>query len=55
MICYKDRTFCISENCKCGPMYKYTEEIKKAAKEFGLPVALAYFCGEPKESKDGSQ
>lgn len=55
MICYKDRTFCISDNCTCGPNYKYTEEIGLAAEKFGLPVAVAYFCDEPKEDEDGSQ
>lgn len=44
MICYHDRTFCISPNCTCGR--KLTDHIREAAKKAGLPVAMAYFCGE---------
>ena len=31
MICYKDRTFCISENCTCHPDRKYTEQVQNDA------------------------
>lgn len=43
MICYKDMTFCVNEQCtnKCG---KYlTCEIEQTAKDFGLPLAVASF------------
>lgn len=46
MICYKDRSFCVSPMCKneCGR--KLTKEILEEAKEYGLPVSCMYFCGE---------
>lgn len=44
MICYQDKTFCISENCKnkCGR--QLTQEIKDGARDAGLPIAVASFC-----------
>lgn len=52
MICYKDRTFCSSPDCKneCGR--KITEDEKVYAKKLGLLVSYAYFCNkEPMEKK----
>lgn len=59
MICYRDRTFCASPNCKnkCGR--ELTDEIKRQASEWwlsftngrtsiGAPIAMAFFC-----DKDG--
>jgi hypothetical protein len=55
MICYKDRTFCGSENCKnkCGR--QLTEEVKEGARKWwgsdNAPIAISDFCdknGEPK-------
>lgn len=47
MICYRDRTYCISPNCVCGR--KLTPEIEAAAEEWwgkpGAPIAMSYFCG----------
>lgn len=44
MICYKDKTFCASKEHKgCGRVL--TEEEKRHAKEVGLPIASAWFCG----------
>lgn len=50
MICFRDTTFCVSENCKneCGR--QLTEEVKEAAKEWwggeGAPIAMAHYCEE---------
>jgi hypothetical protein len=50
MICYKDKTFCVSPSCtnKCGR--KLTPEIKEAAQKWwGMegeaPIAISCFCG----------
>ena len=47
MICYLDKTFCASPNCtnKCGR--KITEDDRAKAIRMNLPIASAYFCGEP--------
>lgn len=52
MICFRDKTFCVSPNCenKCG--YKLTDEIKKEADKWWgkgegqAPISMSYFCGE---------
>lgn len=47
MICFQDRTFCISPNCKCGR--KFTPAIQAAAEKWwgtsDAPIALGYLCG----------
>lgn len=54
MICYLDRTWCASPNCKneCGR--KFTKKDREnAIKWWGgedFPIAARYFCGGP-ESK----
>lgn len=53
MICFKDRTFCCSKDCKneCGRQWtkELQEEANKWAKdsgfEDGAPIAFSYFCG----------
>jgi len=47
MITYKDRTFCNSPQCtnECGR--KIEQQDWEAAEKLGLPIAIAYFCGEP--------
>lgn len=48
MMCYMDRTFCVSEKCenKCGR--KLTKEIRKAAKKWwgsdDAPICVGKFC-----------
>lgn len=51
MLCYKDRTFCASRVHKhtCGR--ELTQKDKDAAGEMKLPIAWAYFCGEPANLK----
>lgn len=50
MICYKDRTFCINENCTCGPDRKYTEKVQLEAEKWwgsdNAPVMVADLCDE---------
>jgi len=48
MICYKDITFCASTEHKPDCDRRVTKELEAEAKAFGLPIAYAYFCGEPK-------
>jgi len=56
MMCYRDRTFCVSPNCKneCGR--KLTQEIRDAAEKWWnpkdepdkrnqAPIAVSCFCG----------
>lgn len=57
MICYKDRTFCASPNCKNDCGRQLTDDIIKSAEKWwggkDAPIAVSYFCGEPEEpSKD---
>lgn len=52
MICYADKTFCASPDCKneCG--VKLTEKVISDAKKWWgegngePPICVAYFCGE---------
>ena len=46
MICFRDRTWCASPNCKneCGA--KMSQEMKEKAKNSNEPIAWAYFCGD---------
>jgi len=39
-ITYKDRTFCVNKSCKNRCSRFLTEEIKKEAEEYGLPIAM---------------
>ena len=47
MICFRDRTFCLSPNCKneCGRQLSCKD--KKLIEKLGIPVAYDYFCGMP--------
>jgi hypothetical protein len=55
LICYKDRTFCISPNCtnECGR--KLTPEIVEEARKWwggeNAPIACASFCEEKLKDK----
>lgn len=52
MICYKDRTFCISD-CQKNCKLKLTEEIKHEAEGFGLPISIAVnLCGKEEKEND---
>ena len=50
MLVYKDMTFCVNEKCNKRCKKYLTCEIEKAAKDYGLPLAVASFicldCGE---------
>ena len=51
MLCYKDKTFCVSD-CSTKCTAKLTKEIEKEASKFGLPVCCAdYKCEEYQEVK----
>lgn len=45
MICFRDRTWCSSPDCKgeCGR--KMTPEIREEARRNPLPVSWGNFCG----------
>lgn len=47
MMCFRDRTYCNSVNCKneCGR--QLTQEIKDAANKAGMYISYSYFCGKP--------
>ena len=57
MMCFKDKTFCASPNCKneCGR--KMTPELEDELKRANmpdkwdgmLPVSYNYFCGKPED------
>jgi hypothetical protein len=43
MICYQDRTFCITPGCT--KEHALTDEVRKAAQALKLPISTAYLCG----------
>ena len=47
MICYRDKTFCQSPNCKNACGRQLAEQDKINAAKLGLPIASGYFCGLP--------
>jgi hypothetical protein len=47
MLSYKDKTFCVSDDCNNDCDRKLTDEIKEGAKKSGLPLSVGYFCGLP--------
>lgn len=51
MISYRDKTFCVSPNCKnrCGR--QLTEFDKAESVRVGLPLCTAWFCGAPEGNK----
>lgn len=55
MICYRDRTFCISEGCKneCGR--QLTKEDRKKADKMQLPIAVAKFCEKSVDTFNGKE
>ena len=59
MLCYRDRTYCVNEDCKNPCSKKLTKEIEKEAAEFGLPVMVSwYICtnvGEDKQNEEMSE
>lgn len=46
MITFKDKTFCVSPNCKNDCGRKMTEHEKLEAIINDLPVCYGYFCGD---------
>lgn len=52
MMCFKDKTFCASPECKNECKTKFTREVEEAAKRVNLPVSIGYFCGLPKWLKE---
>lgn len=54
MMCYRDKTFCASPNCKneCGR--KITDAQRGEAERLGLFISWGYFCGEPEQGKERS-
>lgn len=50
MMCYRDRTYCVSANCKnkCGR--QLTDEIQQAAYEWwggrDAPICISEFCDD---------
>lgn len=51
MMCYRDKTFCASPDCKneCGR--QITDEQRGEAERLGLLIAWGYFCGEPEKTE----
>lgn len=47
MLCYKDKTFCASPNCKneCNRKMSIGEIADLIGND--MPIAWGYFCGEP--------
>ena len=45
MLCYKDKTFCVSPDCKneCGR--KLTDKDRRGAEGLKLPLSVGHFCG----------
>jgi len=51
MLCYRDKTFCASPNCKneCG------RKLLEPVMMDGTYISYAYFCGEPEEEYSDEQ
>ncbi len=47
MMCYQDKTFCASLNCKNACGRQITDRERGAAQRLGLPISWAYFCDLP--------
>lgn len=45
MICFRDRTWCASPDCKGDCGRKMTPELKAEAKKVELPISWGLFCG----------
>ena len=41
MLCFNDVTYCSSKDCQANCPAKVTKELKKKAKEAGLPICYA--------------
>jgi hypothetical protein len=54
MLCYKDRTYCATPGCKNACGRKLTEEIRMAASNAGMLLAMAYFCEDDGSCPDSS-
>lgn len=53
MICYKDMTFCVNQNCKNKCRKFLTPEIEQAAKHFKMPLVVAeYQCGKKEDDSN---
>jgi hypothetical protein len=44
MLCYRDKTFCVSENCTNECRRQLVEEDRKEADRLGLPISVAEYC-----------
>lgn len=49
MLCYRDKTFCRSPNCKNKCNRKITDQERGEAIRLEMPIAWGYFCGEPED------
>lgn len=49
MMCFKDKTFCGSENCKNKCNRKITDIELQQAKKMNMPIMYSDFCSEEKE------
>ena len=51
MICFEDKTYCASPNCKneCGR--QLTDDIRQAAIKADMPIMQGYFCEDKPEPK----
>ena len=47
MVCYKDRSYCVSPDCKNDCKRQLTEEIRQGARDMNMPLSVGYFCGLP--------
>ena len=43
MICYKDKTFCVSKCVNKDCQIRLTDKIKEDARDFGLPITMSDF------------
>ena len=47
MLCYKDRSYCVSPDCKNDCRRQLTEEIHQEARDMNMHLSVGYFCGLP--------
>jgi hypothetical protein len=53
MICYMDRTYCISPNCVNACGRKLTDAVRVAAKAAGLPISTLFAGSMATKTRSG--
>lgn len=52
-VCYRDMTFCVNYDCELDCDRKLTEEIRKEAIDYSMPICMAEFNVEDCKKRRG--